>query len=162
MKKIITITIAVATSALISFGATAAEKAESGLNPFSKCGIGAALFPDTSWAAVSSNVIWDVGTTAVTSATASPETCNGNDVKVAAFIYDSFDNLAEETAKGQGEHLAALLNIIEADANSREAIVTEVRTGMTAQVSSPTYDQLSQIEKASAYYDLVTEAVSNS
>jgi len=162
MKKIITITIAVATSALISLGVSAAGKAGSGPNPFSKCGIGAALFPDTSWAAVTSNATWDVGTTAVTSATASPETCSGKDVKVAAFIYDSFDNLAEETAKGQGEHLAALLNILEADAGTRDAIVSEVRTGMAAQVSSPTYDQLSQVEKASAYYNLVNEAVSNS
>ena len=35
-------------------------------NPYTDCGIGAALFPNTNWAAVTSNVIWDAGTTAVT------------------------------------------------------------------------------------------------
>lgn len=164
MKKISKISIAVAASVLISFGAVAEEKKEAGTgpNPFSDCGIGAAIFPNTSWAGAISNVVWDLGSTAVTSATASPETCNGKNVEAAAFIYDSFDNLAEETAKGQGEHLAALLNILEADTDARETIVAEVRTGMAAQVSSPTYDKLSQVEKASAYYNLVNEAVINS
>ena len=50
-------------------------KPGSGPNPFSDCGIGAALFPDTSWAAVTSNITWDIGTTALTSATMSPGTC---------------------------------------------------------------------------------------
>src|SRR5688572_5993856 len=49
--------------------APAASKAPgAGPNPFSDCGIGAALFPKTGWAAVTSNVIWDIGTTALTSA----------------------------------------------------------------------------------------------
>ncbi len=64
-----TLTLAVCAASL---NVNAANKAPgSGPNPFSDCGIGAALFKDTKWAAVSSNVIWDIGTTAVTSATAS-------------------------------------------------------------------------------------------
>ena len=65
------------------------DQAGSGPNPFTDCGIGAALFPDTHWAAVTSNVIWDVGTTALTSATASPETCSGAKVEAAMFINET-------------------------------------------------------------------------
>ena len=41
----------------------------SGPNPYTDCGIGAALFPNTHWAAATSNVIFDLGITAITSAT---------------------------------------------------------------------------------------------
>ena len=85
--------------------------AGSGPNPYSDCGIGAALFTETKWAAVTSNVIWDLGITAITSATASPETCSGKKVETAQFIIDNYDNLAEETAKGQGTHLIAMLGL---------------------------------------------------
>ena len=48
-------------------------------NPYTDCGIGAALFPNTNWAAVTSNATWDAGTTAVISATASEDTCSGGE-----------------------------------------------------------------------------------
>ena len=53
-------------------------------NPYVDCGIGAALFPNTDWAAVTSNVIWDAGTTALISATASEDTCSGGDVSAGS------------------------------------------------------------------------------
>ena len=84
----------------------------SGPNPFSDCGIGAALFKDTKWAAVTSNVIWDVGTTAVTSATASPETCTGANIIAAKFIIDNYDNIVEEIAEGSGDHLASMYGVL--------------------------------------------------
>jgi len=159
MKKIKII----AASAIISFGVTAEEKQVGTVpNPFTDCGIGAALFPNTHWAAVTSNVIWDIGTTAVTSATASPETCSAKNVQAAAFIYESYNNLAEETAKGSGEHLASLLNILETSENNRENIISKVRSGMADFVSSPDYVKLDQVQKASAYYNLVYQAGSNS
>ena len=40
--------------------AEANKTAGSGPNPYTDCGIGAALFSDTHWAAVTSNVIWDL------------------------------------------------------------------------------------------------------
>ena len=161
MKNVKTIAVSVITSAVISFGAVAGETKEvgTGPNPFTDCGIGAALFPDTHWAAVTSNVIWDIGTTAVTSATASPETCNAKSVKAAAFIYESYNNLAEETAKGNGEHLAALMNILETEESNREAIINEVRSGLASLVSSPEYVKLDQVQKASAFYNLVNDVV---
>ena len=59
--------------------------AESKPSPYPDCGIGAALFENNTGATIS-NVIWDLGTTALTSATASPETCEGFNPDAAAFI----------------------------------------------------------------------------
>ena len=94
MKKI-TLALFAAMPMLTTMAPTAhaADAPGSGPNPFSDCGIGAALFPETKWAAVTSNVIWDVGTTAVASATMSPQTCSGKQAKTAAFIYHTYDSL---------------------------------------------------------------------
>ncbi len=133
----------------------------SGPNPFSDCGIGAAIFPTIKPLAVTSNVIWDIGTTAVTSATASPETCNGKTVTAAVFILKSYENLAEETARGQGEHLVALLNIMEVDEADRVEIVTSIRTQMASTVVSDTYLSADKVEKANIYYSIVISSLHN-
>lgn len=127
----------------------------SGPNPFSDCGIGAALFTETKWAAVTSNVIWDIGTTAVTSATASPETCSGKRVETAQFIIDNYDNIAEETARGQGEYLTSMLQVRGCEASSYNAIISEVRSEMTTVVSQPGYADKGLVEKASDMFQSV-------
>lgn len=134
----------------------------SGPNPFTDCGIGAALFPNTGWAAVTSNVIWDIGITALTSATASPETCSGKRLAVAAFINDTYEKLAEETARGQGEHLTTALNIMECDGASHASAIASVRGAMADLVADPAYASQPRLEKASQYYQAVESAVSKS
>ena len=111
----------------------------SGPNPFTDCGIGAALFPDTKWAAVTSNVIWDIGITAIISATASPQTCQGNKVVAALFIRDTYANLAEETAAGQGEHLTTVLNIFGCDGSHHASAVKQIRGAMGQAVAAKNY-----------------------
>ena len=128
----------------------------SGPNPFVDCGIGAALFPRTHWAAVTSNVIWDIGTTAVTSATASPQTCSGKSTEVAKFVLDAYENVVEETARGAGTHVATMLEIYGCDAGSREAIVAAVRPELGAAVGAPGYAGMSRVQKAEQYYLIVT------
>lgn len=132
----------------------------SGPNPFSDCGIGAALFQETKWAAVTSNVIWDIGTTAVTSATASPETCNGKRVAAASFINDTYEKLAEETARGEGEHLSSLLNILECGDAHRAQAIQATREGMADAVAQPGYATQDRTDKAVQYYQIVDRAVS--
>lgn len=131
----------------------------SGPNPFSDCGIGAALFPKVDVAAVLSNIIWDLGSTAVTSATASPETCTGKEVKAAAFIMDGIEDLQLETAAGEGAHLAALMNILDVPAEARTDVLTSVRKDMAAAVAAPGYADLDARTQASRYYDSVMAAV---
>ncbi|MFT6917136.1 MAG: hypothetical protein ACJAWL_003493 [Motiliproteus sp.] len=130
----------------------------SGPNPFTDCGIGAALFKDVYWAAVTSNIIWDLGTTAVTSATASPETCNANKVETAQFILDTYENLAEETAMGKGEHLTAALNKFGCQAAAHGEVSGAIRQQMALEVSQPAYTGQSAVEKATAYYQALDTA----
>lgn len=160
-STLITCTTAIALT--ISGHALAAEKkpAGSGPNPFSQCGIGAALFPKTPVGAVISNIIWDIGTTAVTSATASPETCSGKEVEAAAFILETYDSLAEETARGEGTHLSALLNILEVQQENRAAVASEIRSSMAEIVADKNYQHKTSTEKASLYYSAVVEALNN-
>jgi hypothetical protein len=134
----------------------------SGPNPYSDCGIGSALFSETKWAAVISNVIWDLGTTAVISATASPETCSGKKVAAAQFINHTYANLTEEVAVGTGEHLTTVLNIMECDARRHTQATAQIRGAMAKVVSAPAYTGQSHIEKAVTFYNVLENAVNTS
>lgn len=154
-----TIILASATVAVMSAPSFAETKATgSGPNPFTDCGIGAALFQDLHWAAVSSNVIWDLGTTAVTSATASPETCSARKVQTAQFILDTYENLAEDTARGQGEHLTAVMNTFGCTDADQSVISHQLRQEMANTVADPAYVNLSSQEKALRYYQALDTA----
>ncbi len=132
-----------------------------GPNPYRDCGIGAALFPETHWAAVTSNVIWDVGTTAVISATSSPETCQGAEAQTAQFIFDTYDSIVQQTAAGSGEHLTAMLNILGCAQEIHSQIVLDLRQGVAAQVSEVSYNDKALLDKASDYYDVLVHASSS-
>jgi len=104
-----------------------------GPNPFKDCGIGAALFENTPWAAVTSNTIWDAGTTAVTSATASPETCSNSnpEVKTSVFILENFESVEQELLEGEGEYVSNLGDIMGCSVKETSAMVKEVRGEMS-------------------------------
>ena len=161
LKKVAIVSALVAMTLTPAFADDAAKTAGSGPNPFSDCGIGAAMFSETKWAAVTSNVIWDVGTTAVTSATASPETCNGKQVVAATFINDTYEKLAEETARGEGQHLTALLNIFECGSAHQAQAIDATRKAMAGVVAQPGYATQDRTQKASRFYDVVNTAVSH-
>ncbi len=133
----------------------------SGPSPFSDCGIGAALFPDIHWAAVLSNVIWDIGTTAVTSATASPETCNGAGAKTAQFIFDNYDRLNEETASGGGEHTLAMMNSLGCPSEQADSMTQSIRSNMADVVAHPEYAQWNQGQRAAMYYQAVNRSAAS-
>lgn len=149
-----------ATLAASSF-ANAADTSKtpgSGPNPFSDCGIGAAIFTENKVLAVSSNVIWDLGITAVTSATASPETCSGKKVDAATFILNSYDSLIEDTARGEGEHLIALMNILEVEKSAQNTIVQTIRAQVAEQIASENYATSNKTEKSQMFYFAVVNA----
>lgn len=130
----------------------------SGPNPYVDCGIGSALFQDTHWAAVSSNVIWDLGSTAITSATSSPETCSRKKVAAAMFINDTYERLAEETSRGEGEHLTTVMNIMECSGAQRSDAIQATRASVGAMVSAPGYAAQPRMEKAAQYFNAVQSA----
>lgn len=156
LKAIILATTVAAVTSAPSFAETKTNG--SGPNPFTDCGIGAALFQDVHWAAVTSNVIWDLGTTAVTSATASPETCSARKVQTAQFILDTYENLAEDTARGHGEHLTAAMNTFGCSAADQSVIGLQLRQEMANEVANPAYAEQSSHEKALRYYQALDTA----
>lgn len=157
--KVILVAPVVLAGALVSTPSFAADKAPgSGPNPYADCGIGSALFGDTKWAAVTSNTIWDLGSTALTSATSSPETCSGKKVVAAKFISDTYSNLAEEAASGQGEHLTTVLNIMECDSANHSLANQQIRVAMKHSVSDAGYMSQPRLEKAYNLYTIITDA----
>lgn len=155
---------AVAFAGSLSFSAFAQSPGPvgSGPNPFSDCGIGAALFPETAWAAVTSNVIWDIGTTAVTSATMSPQTCSAKKLKTALFIRDTYEQLAEDVARGDGEHIAAALEMFQCSENLYKTAISEIRSDMGKAVATPGYAEQHHLEHAGQLYNIIEKAASHS
>lgn len=119
-------------------------------NPYTDCGIGAALFPNTSWAAVTSNVIWDAGTTAVISATASENTCSGSSVEVAQLIHDKYDLLETDIMMGVGSNLAALSNLLQCN---NSVLPSSVAADLTKILSEDKYATSTRVERSSKLFD---------
>jgi len=120
-------------------------------NPYTECGIGAALFPNTHWAAVTSNVIWDAGTTAVISATASEDTCSGSSVETAQLIHDKYDLLEMDIMLGSGFNLVALSESLNCDKTA--GLPLSVSEDMAEILSASSYAEASRIEKSSKLYE---------
>lgn len=162
MKKLVLTAAIIATLSSTTHATLAKNKTQgSGPQPFSDCGIGASLFPDKKWAAVSSNVIWDIGTTAVTSATVSPETCKAKDTTVAKYILDTYDNVVEETAIGKGEYVTAMLGMYGCDPAAHSNIITSIRSDFGEKLSKPSYTSLTHIQKAASYFNSLTSVINN-
>ncbi len=127
------------------------------INPFSDCGLGAAFFPnsDQAWAAIITNVTWDLGTTAVISAVSSPNTCNGGRVKTAMYITQTYASLEAETAVGEGKYLTAMADVMACDSAARPALFTRVRGEMAGVMSAPGFAEQDKIKKAEAYFNVV-------
>ena len=130
-------------------------------NPWKECGIGAMIFDDDPTIAVISNIIWDLGSTAVTSATASPDTCEGKKATAAKFINETYSNLEEETVNGQGDHIDAMLTMLGCDLDSKEIITASIRDDLSVELASSDYLTSSRSEKAESYYNIVDAAVTD-
>lgn len=106
-------------------------------NAWVDCGIGAMIFPSENLevAAAVSNIIWDLGTTAVTSALSSPESCSGLDnVEMAMFIQSTYASLESDLAKGEGENLDALVEL--ANVEDKDMFVSALRENYAQVVAS--------------------------
>ncbi|RUO48020.1 DUF3015 family protein [Pseudidiomarina donghaiensis] len=138
MKKL---SLALASAAVLL---SVSPQAEAEVNPWQQCGIGAMIFPDNGAAAAISNIIWDLGTTAVTSATVSEDTCKGASVATAMYINENYEQIETDLAIGEGEHLNAMLDML-APANRDEA-VAELRRSLQIEADLPV------VKKAEALY----------
>jgi Protein of unknown function (DUF3015) len=154
MKKVLGVLAAMGMAVTLSSPAQAAD-----LNPWTDCGIGAMVFPTTPVGAVISNVIWDLGSTAVTSNLSSKQTCSGSKAKVALFIGTSYANLADETVQGGGENIASMLNILSCQPAAQAAITQAVRADFAQSLRATDHATLSAQAQAEAYYHLVQTQV---
>jgi hypothetical protein len=141
---------------LVSFAQQANNKE---LNPWIDCGIGAMIFDETGWAAAISNVIWDLGTTAVISNVSSQNTCNSKKAKTALYIGTTYANLSEETVKGDGKHLHAMLDIAGCQAAAHDATIEALRSDFARYVRDASYTAKSKAVKAEEFYDMVQKSL---
>jgi Protein of unknown function (DUF3015) len=125
------------------------------LNPWIDCGIGAMIFTETTWAAVVSNVIWDLGTTAVTSDQSSQNTCNSKKAQTAMYIGVNYASLSEETAKGDGKHLRTMLGMMGCEATQQSSIIGSVRSQFGRELQSADYAVKTSVAKAEDFYNIV-------
>jgi hypothetical protein len=144
--------------AAVPLFANAQQKKE--LNPWIDCGIGAMIFEDITWAAVISNVIWDLGTTAVTSDQSSQNTCNSKKAKTAMYIGVTYANLSEETVKGDGKHLHAMLDIMSCAPAAQDNIIGSIRASFGQYLRDGAYETKSATAKAEDFYNIVQSTVS--
>ena len=133
----------------------ASAQAKKSLNPWIDCGIGAMIFAETDWAAVTSNIIWDLGSTAVTSDQSSQNTCNSKKAKTALYIGATYANLSEETVQGDGAHLRAMLQVAGCEAAVHGSMIASLRSGFGQYVSASGYAAKSTSTKAEDFYNLV-------
>jgi len=138
----------------------AQEKPKKNLNIWVDCGLGAMIFDETGWAAVISNVIWDWGITATTSHQSSPDQCGSKNAKTAMYIGTTYANLAEETAKGDGKHLHAMLDIMGCDSTSHGGIIASLRSEFSQYLRNPDYVAKASLVKAEDFYNIVQTAIS--
>jgi len=122
------------------------------LNPWKECGIGAMIFNDNGTAAAISNIIWDLGTTAVSSNVSSQHTCEGAGAKTAMFIKATFPKLELDLAQGEGEYVSAMLTLRGCKSAKHSEIIKAVRKDYSDKTS----------ENAEEFYNAVEKRVTTS
>ena len=124
-----------------------------GKNVWRDCGIGALIFSETKWAAVTSNIIWDLGITGSSSTSSSPGQCSG--ASTGEFIYKNYALLEEQAAIGEGTHLIAMLNMFGCEDSIHQNLIQDLRSDFSNSLSSPEYSKQNQMEKAENLYNKV-------
>lgn len=156
MKKTLLLA-AVALAGGLSAATSTQAQTSQNINPWQHCGIGAAIFDDNETAAALSNIIWDLGTTAVTSATLTPSTCTSEALQVAEFIDQTYDVLALETANGHGQHLNTALDLVGCSVTADAQAVATLRNDLSATLGSAAYADMDHADKGFAYYSSLTQ-----
>ncbi|MBU1044702.1 MAG: DUF3015 domain-containing protein [Candidatus Omnitrophica bacterium] len=124
---------------------------------YTECGLGAMLFPNKKHAAlaVTTNIVWDWGTTAISSQLSSPDSCLGGKDMVATFIYHSYDSIEQELASGSGEYLDELVELVGDKSTDKQEFVSALRKDFTELVAVSIYTNRTRYEKAEALYNLI-------
>ncbi len=124
---------------------------------YEECGLGGLLFPSWPIGASVSNFTWDWGSTASTSGLTTPDACKGGQAKLAAYIYESYDSLEQDLAKGDGKYLDMLAVLSESTSMDKESFIQAVRAEFREIVEQGNYSSLSRLDKAKMVYAIVQD-----
>lgn len=156
MKKWLGIMLAVTAFVAFNPNAQAAETKDlQGI--FEECGLGAMLFPRWPIGASVSNFTWDTGTTATTSGLTTPEACQGGDYRLASYIYQSYDAIEKDLAKGDGKYLDMLALLSNKRAEEKAAFLEEVRAKFRDAVAQESFSTLSRVEKSDVVFSIIND-----
>jgi len=157
LKKTI---LAATLTSLCTSGIAFAQSGRSIAEVYSQCGLGGMIgsaFDNKSTAnfiAISTNVTWDLGTTAASSNSSSPDTCSRKNVKVALYIKNSYPQIEKDLAIGEGTYVNGLLDAMEVSKNKSE-VVSSIRSDLAQVAQKSNFDTLSQDQKADILYGIV-------
>lgn len=143
----------IAAAAVAALAMTQDAEARDFADIYTDCGLGAMIAPNNEAVAAVTNVTWDLGTTAISSNASSPDTCNGGGARSAALIYRTYPELERDIANGQGEHLDALVALLEVE--TADDFVASLRPAFAKLVADDDYVATTREAKAAALYDLV-------
>ena len=133
------------------------------VNPWIHCGLGAALFTEElgsfyKWGAIISNLTFDFGTTAIISATISPQTCNGlKDAVAAQFIFETLPQLEEQTALGSGQYTDTVFSIYGCNSSDFYTKTQTLRSDFSKKLQTKSYQNSSHLEKSKAYHNIISK-----
>jgi len=146
-----------AIASIVFFTMPQASQAREFVDVYKQCGLGAMIAPKDPLIAVFTNVTWDLGTTAVSSDMSSAENCKGGKARVASFINQSYDNLEQELASGNGKYLDTLASMT-GNKSSKTQFVSSLRSDFAQVVASVEYSKLSKVQKAEKLYNMIYKA----
>jgi len=136
-------------SLLVSTQASARDFADI----YTECGLGAMIAPKNEAVAAVTNVTWDLGTTAISSNISSADTCQGGKAKTAAYIFQSYAQLEQDLANGQGQHLSALMAVAGCTASAQSGVTISLRQGLADRSRSADFAAASRYDQAKAMYE---------
>ncbi len=97
-----------------------------------------------------------LGSYAYTSATASADTfCSEKTASTASFINDAYPSLVEDTARGNGTHLLAVLELAGCDSKGQAAVIPMLRADLSSAMRAPGYESSAYIQKVHNMYQSV-------
>ena len=122
---------------------------------YQECGLGAVLSPNDPTIAVITNVTYDLGTTAISSNSSSPDSCHGGRGRIASLINKAYELLEADLASGNGKYLNTLTAMTVRDSQAQQQFKDALRKDFAKVVSAPGYTSKARFEKEQMLYNLV-------
>lgn len=126
---------------------------------YTECGLGAMIAPNNTVVAAVTNVTWDLGTTAISSNASSADSCKGGKSKQAAFIHETYPNLAQDMVRGKGKHLDTLTALSGCDAGDQDRLKKAIRADFTTLINAEGYALRTRFDQAKNLYDLLNQRI---